>query len=99
MENQLATLILAATGAVVQWAFKKFPMFSTWYQRQTKNGLWAVLFVFLVSLGYFGLACTPLAANLGINLACTVGGAVELGYAFVIILISQQTTYVIFGSK
>ena len=95
MENELSMLILALVGAIIQLAFRYAPKLSVWYEAQSQKALIMLGFIAVVSLAYFGLSCTPLAVTLGITIACTTQGAVELGTAFVYILISQQTTYLL----
>ena len=51
--------------------------------------------ILIVSLGYFGLACTALAAKIGISVACTTDGALIVALAFVKIVIGNQATYLL----
>ena len=95
MESDLSTLILVTVGAVIQLVFKYLPKLSVWYAAQSNKALIMVVVVAFVSLIYFGLGCTPLAPMFGITLTCDVKGAVELLLAFVYILGSQQTTYLL----
>jgi len=95
MENQLSLVLLAIVGVVLQLLFRYFPKLAPWYEAQTNKALIMVGVVFVVSLIYFGLACTALAIRLGIQVACSTDGAIDLAAAFVLILISQQTTYLL----
>lgn len=95
MENQLSIVILAIVGVVLQLAFRYFPKLAPWYEAQANKALIMVGVVFVVSLAYFGLACTAFAVRFGIQVACTANGAINLAAAFVMILISQQTTYLL----
>lgn len=96
MDNQLSVIILAIVGAVIQLLFKFLPGLSGWYAKQPQKALIMVGFILVVSLVYFGLGCVALlAAKLGIQVACTVDGAIDLAVAFVTILGSQQITYLL----
>jgi len=96
MENELSIVILAIVGMVLQLAFKYFPKLAPWYEAQSNKALIMVGVVLLVSLAYFGLGCVALlAGRLGIQVACNVEGLIDIASAFVLILISQQTTYLL----
>ena len=95
MENELSIIILAIVGAAIQMVFKYFPKLNTWYEAQSNKALIMVAVIAVVSLAYFGLSCTALAVTLGIVLACSTQGALQLAAAFVYILVSQQTTYLL----
>ena len=95
----LESIILSIVGAGVQVFIKFFPSFSEWYANQKYKAWIAIGIVLLVSLGYFGLSCTPLADTLGIAVSCDQGGAIEVLGAFLAILAGQQFTYVLFGGK
>ena len=99
MENELSILILALVGAIIQVLFRYAPILSVWYEAQSKKALIMLAFIAVVSLAYFGLSCTPFAVTLGIVIACSTQGALELGTAFVYILISQQTTFLLTGAR
>ena len=94
MENELSLVLLALVGVVIQAVFKYFPKISVWYDAQEgKKKVIMILAVAAVSLVYFGLGCTQFAGQLGIQVACSVTGFLDLGTAFVVILVSQQATY------
>jgi len=95
MENELSVVLLAIVGAGIQLVFKYFPKLNTWYEAQSNKALIMVGVIAVVSLAYFGLSCTPFAATLGIVVACSTQGALQLGAAFIYILVSQQTTYLL----
>jgi len=96
MDNQLSIIILAIVGAVIQLLFKYFPKLSPWYEKQSQKALIMVGVILVVSLVYFGLGCVAfLAVKLGIQVACTLDGAVDLAIAFGTILGSQQITYLL----
>ena len=93
MENELSVVLLAVVGAAIQLVFKYFPKLSVWFEAQSNKALIMVGAVAVVSLAYFGLGCTSL--DLGIAVACSTQGALDLAAAFVYILVSQQTTYLL----
>ena len=95
MENELSVVLLAIVGAAIQLIFKYIPKLSDWFDAQPNKALIMVAAVAAVSLAYFGLGCTPFAVQLGIVVACTTQGALELAAAFVYILVSQQITYLL----
>ena len=96
METNLTVIILALVGALIQLLFKYFPKLSTWYTSQPHKALIMIAVVAIVSLVYFGLGCVSLlAGKLNIQVACTIDGALDLGTAFILILMSQQTTYLL----
>jgi hypothetical protein len=92
----LSDLLLAITGIVISLLFSYFPGLKTWYENQSgKKALIMLGAILVVSLGYFGLACTPLAAKIGIGVACTTDGALIVALAFVKIVIANQATYLL----
>lgn len=96
MDNKLALIILAIVGMVIQLLFKFLPALAPWYEKQSQKALIMVGFILVVSLAYFGLGCVSfLAEKLGIQVACTLDGSIDLTIAFVWILMSQQVTYVL----
>ena len=95
MENELSVILLAIVGAGIQLVFKYFPKLNVWFEAQSNKALIMVGVIAVVSLAYFGLSCTPLAATFGIAVACSVQGGLDLAAAFIYILVSQQTTYLL----
>ena len=96
MQTNLSDLLLAVAGIVLSLAFTYIPKLKDWWA--ALNDLQAPLMlgiIFVVSAAYFGLACTPLAAQLGIQVACTAEGAVTVALAFVKIVVANQATYLL----
>lgn len=92
----LSDLLLAVTGVVISLLFSYFPGLKTWYENQSgKKALIMLGAILVVSLAYFGLACTPLALKIGIMVACTTDGALTVALAFVKIVIGNQATYLL----
>jgi len=92
----LSDLLLATAGILLSLVFTYFPGLKTWYEAQTgKKALIMLGVILIVSLGYFGLACTALAAKIGISVACTTDGALIVALAFVKIVIGNQATYLL----
>ena len=96
MESDLSVILMAIVGALIQLVFKYFPKLSDWYETQTQKALIMVGVVFVVSLIYFGFGCVPSLADwLKVQVTCDLPGALQLASAFIFILISQQTTYLL----
>jgi len=91
----LSDLLLATAGIVISLLFSYFPGLKTWYEAQDKKALIMLGVILVVSLAYFGLACTPLAAKIGISVACSTDGALIVALAFVKIVIGNQATYLL----
>lgn len=96
--EQLATLILAILGVILQLAFKYAPKFSTWYQNHENKGSLALIFAVIVGAGYVGLSCTPFAADLGIAVTCEKATIFTLLKSIFIIANAQQLAY-LFGKN
>jgi hypothetical protein len=93
--EQLATVILAIFGVLLQLALLYAPKFSTWYQGNANKGLLALGFSALIGLAYFGLSCTSFAGQFSIQLACTQDSVFVLLKAIYTIAITQTAAYVI----
>ena len=91
--EQLVTVILALVGTVLQLTLKYAPKVSDWYRGLANKGLAALLLSAVVGLVYFGLSCTPYAAQFNIALVCNQTGVFTLLQAIFTIAISQQLTY------
>lgn len=89
----LTDILLGTAGVILQLAVMYVPGFSTWYQNLTNKGLAMLALVIVVAGVYFGLACTPLAVMLNIQLACTVPDLFVLLQAIFFIAISQNVAY------
>lgn len=84
-------LISAGVGILLSLVFSFVPPIASWYYKIDKQyrGLVMVGFTALATLGIFGLSCTGL-----FNwVACTTEGAKELVTAFLILLGTNQITY------
>jgi hypothetical protein len=91
--TELSVVILAIVGAGMQIAFRYAPRFSQWYQSLENKGAYALGFSALAGLAYFGLSCTPYAAQLNIAITCTTDSIFALLQSIFIIASSQQLTY------
>jgi len=97
MENPLAVLIVAITGVLISLLFRYLPGLKTWYEKQSGyKALIMIGLMLLVSIIYFGLGCWALiAVRLHIIVACTANGAIDLALAFVVAVLSNQSTYIL----
>ena len=95
--NDVAPIILGICGLILSLLFSYVPTLKVWYGNQKNNGLLMVLFVGIVSAAYFGLSCSPYAAQLNIQVACTQLGAMEVFWGFVACLTGNQLTYLTAG--
>ncbi len=86
-------LISAGAGLLLSLIFNFVPPVATWYYQIDKKyrGLVMVGFTALATLGIFGLSC----AGLFNWVACTTEGAKELLIAFLILLGTNQITYLV----
>ena len=89
----MSEILLGIVGAVMSLAFTYVPALKAWYDAQANKGLIMLALVVLVSVAYFGLACSPLAGNFNITLACTQEGAIELVKAIFVIASGTQLAY------
>ena len=97
--EQLATVILAIAGVVLQLVFRYAPKASEWYAAQADKGILMLGFVVVVGLVYFGLSCTPFAAELGIGLSCNTSSVFSLFKAIFVIAGGQSLAYLYTGKK
>lgn len=88
-----ADLFLVIVGVIMQLVFLYVPGASDWYQAQPRKGLIMLAMIVVVAGVYFGLACTPLAGMLGIEVSCTVPDALLVAKAIFILAMSQSATY------
>lgn len=92
--DEFANILLGVLGAVVSLAFRYIPALQTWFEGQGKyKGLIMLGLVVVVALAYYGLACSPYAATLGITLECGEQSIVTLVHAVVSIALGNQLTY------
>ena len=93
--EQLVSVILGVLGVGLQLAFQYGGGFADWYQNHPKKGLLALAFSVGVGLAYFGLSCTPYAADFKIALSCDKAGVFTLLNAIFIVATSQQVAYLV----
>jgi hypothetical protein len=88
-------------GVLMSLFFAYFPKVNTWFLALDGKFKRLVLFGFTVVVagGYFGLSCTPFAAQLGITTACTSEAASNAVLILVKMLIASQVTYVALPSS
>ena len=93
----LKELFPYVAGVILSLLLTYFPKLKDWYANQTgRKALIVIGLTFLVSLAYFGLACVPsIAARLGIAVACTADGALDVLFAFGSALVASQATYLL----
>ncbi len=90
-------LLSQIAGALLALAVAYIPGASGWYSGkdgQTKAGIMAVLLV-VVGAAVYGLACSGLAADFGLAIACDKASAVLLVKVLVAALIANQATFLI----
>ena len=93
MANSLTPVILGIAGAILSLVFSYVPAVKVWWDKQNNNGLLMVLFVALVSAAYFGLSCTSLGVQLGIQVSCTQVDALNVFWGFMGCLVGNQLMY------
>jgi len=97
--EDLAVLILGIVGVVLQVVFRYLPKLSDWYAAQENKGLLMLAFVIATGGIYFGLSCSPFAADFGIAISCDQPGAFALLKAIFIIASGQSLAYLYTGKK
>lgn len=97
--EQLAEILLAIVGVVLSLVFKFWKPAKDWYDNLPNQGLAMLAFVLVTGGAYFGLSCTPFAAQLGIKIACDVDSAFVLLKAIFIIASANQLTYLYVGKS
>ena len=93
--ENLVVLILGILGVILQLALKYAPKVSAWYEVHPQKGLVALAASVVIGAVYFGLSCTPYAAQFRIALSCNQDGAFTLINSIFIIATSQQMTYLV----
>lgn len=93
---ELKELLPYIAGIVLSLAFSYIPGLKDWYDKQAgwKAPIMLGLLI-LVAGAYYGLSCTPWAANLGITLTCDEIGLQAILIAFVQIVLANQATYLL----
>ena len=93
--EQFVSLILVVFGVILQLAFQYAPKFSDWYQSNANKGLLAFVFSAVIGGVIAGLACSPYAAQLNIQLACDANTVWVYLKAIYLIAITQQAAFLI----
>lgn len=93
--EQFVAVILAVLGVILQLAFQYAPKFSDWYQNHSNKGLLAFLFSAVIGAVIAGLACSPYAAQLNIQLACDSNTLWVYLKAIYIIALTQQAAFLV----
>ncbi len=90
-----ADFLSSIAGAALSLAFSYLPGASDWFGQLdgTHKRLVMLGLLLLTSLAVFGLSCGPLAADLGIEIACSQSGAIGLGRAFLLALVANQAAF------
>ena len=90
----LVELLPYLVGVVVSLVFSYVPGLKTWYEAQSGYKSLIMLGVLvLVSAAYFGLGCTNW--DIGIIVTCDKEGLMALLFAFVKIVLANQSTYLL----
>jgi hypothetical protein len=89
----LQTIVLGIAGVLLSLLFTYVPAAKAWFDSKSNKGLLMLGFVILVSLAYFGLGCTSLAAQLSIAVTCDQAGILALGQMIVTVAMFNQTTF------
>lgn len=96
MENPIATIILGFIGVLLSLIFRYVPKAKVWFDTKLgdNKGLFMLGLCLIVAIIYFAFGCIPLLASwLNINVGCSPQGALKMVEAFVVILLSNQITY------
>ena len=92
--SELASIILGLVGVLLSLVYSLYPPAKAWLaSKGDKQGLWMFGITFVVAAVYFGIGCTPVAAQLSVIVSCTTAGAFELLKALAFIYIPNQLTY------
>jgi hypothetical protein len=91
--NELSTIILGIAGVVLSLIFSYIPAVKTWYDAQANKGALMLGFNVIIAAVYFGLSCTPYAAQLNIGVSCDQPGLLILLQALSVIATANQVAY------
>ena len=91
--GQMAEILLGVVGVALSLAFKYVPKWKDWFDNFQHQGLVMLAFVVITGGVYFGLACSPYAALLGIQIACELASVFVLLKAIFIVAMANQLTY------
>lgn len=88
-------LLSGIVGVVLSLVFSYVPNLKSLFDKLPSDQKRLVMLgsVCLVSLALFGLACSPLAADLGIPLGCSKSDAISLLRITLAMLVLNQTAY------
>lgn len=88
-------LLSSISAILLSLAFSYIPGIEPWYEPLPSNTkrLIMVGVLFVVSLGAVGLACTGLAAEVGLELTCDRAGVLQVVSAFIAALVANQAAY------
>jgi len=90
-----ASTLAALAAIVLSLVCSYVPSSDGWWEGLTDNKRRLVMlgFLFVVALGSVGVACTGLAALLGMTITCDTSGFLEVLKAFIAAAIANQTTF------
>ena len=91
--DYLAETLLGLVGVGLSLAFKYVPKLKGWFDNFKHQGLLMLSLVVVAGGVYLALACTPYAAEFGIELACGESSAFMLIKAIFIVAVGNQLTY------
>jgi len=92
-----ANELTAVAGLFLSLLFSYVPGINNWMAVQTpiQKRLVMLGLLALSAIVVFGISCTPLAATIGLTVACTTASAYQLLTAFGAAAIANQTTFAI----
>lgn len=92
-----AIQITTYAAILVSLLFSYIPGLNDWFaiQTATKKRLVMLGVMLIVTLGAFGLSCTPLVVSLHLAVSCTAAGAYDLVPSFVAAVIASQAAFAI----
>lgn len=93
MSENLAVVILGIVGVVLSLTFSYVPNARAWLDARDNKGAAMLALVVVTALVYFGLSCSPYAANFNITLACSRDGVFDLLKALFIIASGNQLAF------
>lgn len=91
--DELAKILLGIYGAIISLVFLYYPEARTWFMSLPHQGIVMLGILGAITLVYFGLSCTPFAAQLHIAVSCSSSSVFDLLQAFYFLAIGNQLTY------
>lgn len=91
----MSEILLGLVGAVTSLLFSYVPSLKVWLDKQANKGLIMLGFTVLIAAAYFGLVCSPFAADLSITLTCDKIGVISILQAIYVIAAGNQLTYLL----